>query len=180
MGGTWWFRFWLIVAVTLGSVWALLPTFVGDSAEERREAAAAAASGEVLLESGDKEIPAWHAYLPDTALVLGLDLQGGIDLTLEVQVSEAVLSTVARDVEPIMDFGEQEGIALAALWNLPCVFICENNLYSMGTPLYRSLAVEDVSMRALAHGVAQRLDERVHAAIDLREGGLQEGSEMRG
>src|SRR5204862_1948349 len=27
--------------------------------------------------------------------------------------------------------------------------------YSMGTPLYRSLAVEDVSLRALAHGIAR-------------------------
>ncbi len=51
--------------------------------------------------------------------------------------------------------GFQEGIALAALWKLPVVFICENNMYSMGTPLYRSLAVEDVSMRALAHGMAR-------------------------
>jgi pyruvate dehydrogenase E1 component alpha subunit len=49
--------------------------------------------------------------------------------------------------------GFQEGLALAALWKLPIVLICENNLYSMGTPLYRSLAVEDVSMRALAHGM---------------------------
>jgi pyruvate dehydrogenase E1 component alpha subunit len=51
--------------------------------------------------------------------------------------------------------GFAEGLALAALWKLPVVFICENNQYSMGTPLYRSLAVEDVSMRALAHGMAR-------------------------
>ncbi|HTM22629.1 MAG TPA: pyruvate dehydrogenase (acetyl-transferring) E1 component subunit alpha [Kofleriaceae bacterium] len=49
--------------------------------------------------------------------------------------------------------GFQEGLALAGLWKLPVVLICENNQYSMGTPLYRSLAVEDVSMRALAHGM---------------------------
>jgi pyruvate dehydrogenase E1 component alpha subunit len=51
--------------------------------------------------------------------------------------------------------GFAEGLALAALWKLPIVFICENNQYSMGTPLYRSLAVEDVSMRAIAHGMAR-------------------------
>jgi pyruvate dehydrogenase E1 component alpha subunit len=51
--------------------------------------------------------------------------------------------------------GFSEGLSLAALWKLPVVLICENNMYSMGTPLYRSLAVEDVSMRALAHGVAR-------------------------
>src|SRR3989454_1103979 len=41
-----------------------------------------------------------------------------------------------------------EGLALAGLWNLPVVFICENNQYAMGTPLYRTLAVEDVAVRA--------------------------------
>jgi pyruvate dehydrogenase E1 component alpha subunit len=71
--------------------------------------------------------------------------------------------------------GFQEGIALAALWKLPCVFICENNQYSMGTPLYRSLAVEDVSMRALAHGMARdrfdgddviKVKRRIQTAVD--------------
>lgn len=51
--------------------------------------------------------------------------------------------------------GFAEGLALAALWKVPCVFICENNQYSMGTPIYRSLAVEDVSLRAIAHGMAR-------------------------
>jgi len=52
-----------------------------------------------------------------------------------------------------------EGVSLAALWKLPVVFICENNLYSMGTPLYRSLSVADVSQKALGYGIARdRLD----------------------
>jgi pyruvate dehydrogenase E1 component alpha subunit len=49
--------------------------------------------------------------------------------------------------------GFHEGISLAALWKLPIVFICENNEYSMGTPLSRSMSVEDVSMKALGYGV---------------------------
>jgi pyruvate dehydrogenase E1 component alpha subunit len=48
-----------------------------------------------------------------------------------------------------------EAFSLAALWKLPVVFICENNLYSMGTPLSRTLSVEDVSQKALAYGMAR-------------------------
>jgi len=49
--------------------------------------------------------------------------------------------------------GFHEGISLAALWKLPIVFICENNEYSMGTPLSRTMSVEDVSMKALGYGI---------------------------
>jgi pyruvate dehydrogenase E1 component alpha subunit len=48
-----------------------------------------------------------------------------------------------------------EGASLAALWKLPIVFIVENNQYSMGTPLYRTLAVEDVTERASGYGMAR-------------------------
>lgn len=41
-----------------------------------------------------------------------------------------------------------EGLALASVWKLPVVFICENNQYAMGTPLYRTLSVGDVAVRA--------------------------------
>jgi pyruvate dehydrogenase E1 component alpha subunit len=49
--------------------------------------------------------------------------------------------------------GFHEGLSLAALWKLPIVFVCENNEYSMGTPLARSMSVEDVSLKALAYGM---------------------------
>src|SRR3954452_19911626 len=48
-----------------------------------------------------------------------------------------------------------EALSLAALWKLPVVFICENNLYSMGTPLHRSMSVLDVSQKALGYGMAR-------------------------
>jgi pyruvate dehydrogenase E1 component alpha subunit len=46
-----------------------------------------------------------------------------------------------------------EGLALAGLWRLPVVFICENNQYAMGTPLYRTLSVEDVAVRARGYPI---------------------------
>jgi len=48
-----------------------------------------------------------------------------------------------------------EGLSLAALWHLPVVYVVENNQYAMGTPLYRSLSVEDVSVKALSYGMAR-------------------------
>ncbi len=46
-----------------------------------------------------------------------------------------------------------EGLSLAALWKLPIVFVCENNEYAMGTPLERSLSIEDVSAKATSYGI---------------------------
>jgi pyruvate dehydrogenase E1 component alpha subunit len=48
-----------------------------------------------------------------------------------------------------------EAMSLAALWKLPVVFVCENNEYSMGTPMSRTMSVEDVSMKALGYGMAR-------------------------
>jgi pyruvate dehydrogenase E1 component alpha subunit len=53
---------------------------------------------------------------------------------------------------PIGDF--HEALSLAALWKLPVVFICENNEFSMGTPLARTLSVEDVTLKAAGYGMA--------------------------
>jgi pyruvate dehydrogenase E1 component alpha subunit len=48
-----------------------------------------------------------------------------------------------------------EGLALAALWKLPVVFICENNYYAMGTPLERTTSTPDTSQKALGYNMAK-------------------------
>lgn len=47
-----------------------------------------------------------------------------------------------------------EALSLAALWKLPVIFVCENNEFSMGTPLSRTLSNEDVSQKAIGYGMA--------------------------
>ena len=47
-----------------------------------------------------------------------------------------------------------ECMNLAALWHLPVLFCCENNLYAMGTALERSEAETNLALRASAYGMA--------------------------
>ncbi len=46
-----------------------------------------------------------------------------------------------------------ESVNLAALWDLPVIFVCENNLYAMGTALRFSHAQTDLALRASSYGL---------------------------
>jgi pyruvate dehydrogenase E1 component alpha subunit len=46
-----------------------------------------------------------------------------------------------------------EALNLAAVWKTPVLFLCENNLYGMGTALERAAAVPEVHKRARAYNI---------------------------
>jgi pyruvate dehydrogenase E1 component alpha subunit len=74
-----------------------------------------------------------------------------------------------------------ECMNLAALWNLPVLFCCENNLYAMGTALARSESETDLALKAASFAmpawpvdgmdVAAVEDAATRATLAVRAGG---------
>jgi pyruvate dehydrogenase E1 component alpha subunit len=110
----------------------------------------------------------------------GLPLATGLALADQMQGLDRV--TVCFFGEGAVAEGEfHESLNLAALWQLPVLFCCENNLYAMGTALERSESITDLCVKAASYGIpAWPVDgmdvEAVEAAtaravLSLRGGG---------
>ena len=82
----------------------------------------------------------------------GLPLAIGLALADKMQNRRRV--TACFFGEGAVAEGEfHESLNLAALWQLPVLFVCENNLYAMGTALARSESVTDIHQKAQGYGI---------------------------
>ena len=81
---------------------------------------------------------------------------GGLPLALGLALADKF---AGNDRVTVCFFGEgaaaegefHESLNLAALWDLPVLFVCENNLYAMGTALDISESETDISAKASSY-----------------------------
>ena len=83
----------------------------------------------------------------------GLPLAVGLALADKMRGRSAVTACFFCDAATAgAEF--HEALHLAALWKLPVLFVCENNLYATGSRVPRHVATLDVRAESLAHGIA--------------------------
>jgi pyruvate dehydrogenase E1 component alpha subunit len=94
-----------------------------------------------------------HRFYGGNAIVAGgLPVAVGLGLADKMTGRDRV--TACFFGEGAMAEGEfHESMNLAALWDLPVLFCCENNQYAMGTALKRSEAQTELALRATGYGM---------------------------
>jgi pyruvate dehydrogenase E1 component alpha subunit len=82
----------------------------------------------------------------------GLPLAIGLALADRIRGDERVTACFFGD-GAVAEGEFHECMNLAALWDLPVLFCCENNLYAMGTALEAEQAQTDLALRAGTYGM---------------------------
>ena len=83
----------------------------------------------------------------------GLPLAVGLALADRMQARAGVTACFFGD-GAVAEGDFHEALNLAALWQLPVVFVCENNLYAMGTALRYTQASQDIAAKGAAYNMA--------------------------
>jgi TPP-dependent pyruvate/acetoin dehydrogenase alpha subunit len=100
------------------------------------------------MHMGDMSVGA----IPAIAIVAGgVTIAAGMGLAYKFQKSDRVVACFFGD-GAVNEGAFHEGVNLAAIWKLPVVFVCENNLYAASTPVQLTTPVA-IAERAAAYGI---------------------------
>jgi pyruvate dehydrogenase E1 component alpha subunit len=96
-------------------------------------------------------------FLGGHAIVGGqIPLATGIAFTSKYKGTDQV--TVCFFGEAAVNQGAfHESLNMAQLWKLPCIYLCENNMYGMGTSAVRAMSLNDVAQKACAYEIASEV-----------------------
>jgi TPP-dependent pyruvate/acetoin dehydrogenase alpha subunit len=91
--------------------------------------------------------------VPGIAIVAGgIPLAAGMALALKMQKSAGIVACFFGD-GAVAEGAFHEGINLAAIWDLPVLFVCENNLYGASTRVDLVMRNPRIADRAAAYGI---------------------------
>jgi acetoin:2,6-dichlorophenolindophenol oxidoreductase subunit alpha len=94
-----------------------------------------------------------RGMVPGIAIVGGgVPLAAGMALTFKMRKQPNVVACFFGD-GAIAEGAFHEGVNLAAIWDLPAIFVCENNLYGASTRVDRVMRNDRISDRAAAYGI---------------------------
>ncbi|WP_158894962.1 thiamine pyrophosphate-dependent dehydrogenase E1 component subunit alpha [Amycolatopsis anabasis] len=82
----------------------------------------------------------------------GVPIAAGAGLAIRMRGGPRVVVSFFGD-GAVNEGAWHEGVNLAAIWDLPVVFVCENNHYGMSMPVARAFRVERLAERAAAYGI---------------------------
>lgn len=86
--------------------------------------------------------------------IVGGHLAMAVGMALASQKQKKKNITVCFFGEGAAAEGEfHEAMNLAALWNVPVLFVCENNLYAMGTAIRYSHSIVEIEKKGAAYGI---------------------------
>ncbi len=92
-------------------------------------------------------------FLGGTAIVGGgLPLAAGVGFAINYREEDAICLCFFGD-GAVNEGSFHETLNLASLWNLPVLFVCENNRYGMGTAVERVSAVPNLYERAQCYAM---------------------------
>jgi len=88
-----------------------------------------------------------------TAVVgAGLPIATGAALSIKLRRTDQVVACFFGDGASNQGTFH-ESLNMAAIWRLPVLFVCENNLYAMGTRQTRVMLIKNIAERAAAYGM---------------------------
>jgi len=82
----------------------------------------------------------------------GLPIATGVGVAIKMQKTRQVCVCLFGDGASNGGMFH-EALNVAALWKLPIVFVCENNLYGLSVSMKKSSAVKDIAVRAKAYDI---------------------------
>lgn len=83
----------------------------------------------------------------------GVPMAAGVGLSIQMQQQDRVALVFFGD-GAANEGAFHESLNLAAIWNLPVIYFCENNHYAMSMSIFKASKVENLSERAAGYGVA--------------------------